>query len=273
MSDKTSSKKGSMLRKNHPSRNREVDRDRVCRFLDERLNLTAISDHSCNGLQVQGTNRLRRIGCTVDACMETFRLAAERSCEMLIVHHGIIWGGLTAITGRVCHQVRYLLEQDLNLYAAHLPLDLHPVLGNNARLARLLGLERIRPFGLYKGVTIGYEGTLHRGVNRDRVVDRLCRSLDTACTVLPFGKETVRSVAIVSGGGADELAEAIVKGIDCFVTGEPSHENYHAAMEAKINVLYAGHYHTEKPGVQAIGKLLEETFGLETVFLDVPTPI
>ncbi|MBN1578129.1 MAG: Nif3-like dinuclear metal center hexameric protein [Chitinispirillaceae bacterium] len=262
-----------MNRKQRQSGQGSVDRNSVCEFLARTLNLAAVNDHSCNGLQVQGAARVRRIGLAVDACLETFRRASERSCGMLIVHHGIIWGGLTTITGPVYTQVRYLIDHDLNLFAAHLPLDLHPTLGNNAQLARLLGLKGIRPFGLYKGVAIGCEGTARPGTSRDGLVDTLCRRLDTACTVLPFGEEAVRRIAVVSGGGAGELAEAVGKGIDCFITGEPSHENYHAALEAKINVIYAGHYHTEKAGVAAIGKLLEKKFGIETMFLDVPTAI
>ncbi|MBN1308934.1 MAG: Nif3-like dinuclear metal center hexameric protein [Chitinispirillaceae bacterium] len=262
-----------MNRKNRPSGPKSVDRDRLCEFLSRSLDLAAINDHSCNGLQVQGAARVRRVGLAVDACMETFRLAAARSCGMLVVHHGIIWGGLKNITGRVYTQVRYLIEHDLNLFAAHLPLDLHPTLGNNAQLARLLGLKALKPFGVYKGVTIGCEGRAPSGATRGALVERLRRRLDAACTVLPFGAEAVRRVAVVSGGGAGELAEAVDKGIDCYVTGEPSHENYHVAREAGINVVYAGHYHTEKAGVQEIGRLIATTFGIETEFLDVPTAI
>jgi dinuclear metal center YbgI/SA1388 family protein len=222
---------------------------------------------------VQGAAQVRSVGLAVDACMATFRLAAQRGCEMLITHHGIIWGGLTSVTGRVHEQIRFLIENDISLYAAHLPLDLHPEYGNNAQLAKLLGLSRVMPFGVYKGVTIGFEGVARRGTTRDGLVEKLCSSLDTACTVLPFGTERIGRVAVISGGGAGELAEAIEKGIDCYITGESSHENYHAALEAGINVIYAGHYHTETVGVKALGSLIEKKFGIETLFLDVPTAI
>lgn len=256
-----------------PRRAPSVDRPTLCDFLGQTLDIAKIPDHSCNGLQVQGRTDVRRVGLAVDACMETFRRAVTNKCDLLLVHHGIIWGGLTAITGRAHAQVRYLVENDLNLFAAHLPLDLHPVYGNNAQLAGLLGLTGLAPFGLYKGVTIGFEGRARRGATRDSLVDMLCRSLDAACTVLPFGKERIGRVAVVSGCGAGELGEAIEKGIDCYVTGEPSHENYHAALEAGINVVYAGHYHTETVGVKALGRLIEKEFRIETLFLDVPTSI
>jgi dinuclear metal center YbgI/SA1388 family protein len=254
-------------------KNVPVDRTSLCNFLTETLNLTAIADFSCNGLQVEGSAEVKRIALAVDACMESYRYAVKHSCDMLLVHHGIIWGGLTKITGPVHTQIKYLIAHDINLFAAHLPLDLHQTLGNNAQLAELLGLKKRTPFGLYKGVTIGFEGIAPSGTTLDSIVDRLCRKLDTECTVLPFGNEKISRIAIVSGGGSAELGEAIEKGVDCFITGESSHENYHAALEAKINVIYAGHYHTEKVGVQAVGALLEKQFGIETFFCDVPTAI
>ena len=107
----------------------------------------------------------------------------------------------------------------------------------------------------------------------DDLVHFLCGKLQGECTVLPFGKEKVKRIAIVSGGAAGELNEAISKGIDCYITGEPAHQNYHPALEAKINVIYAGHYYTEKPGVQALGKALEKKFGISSVFVDIPTTI
>ncbi len=262
-----------MIRKEIKSKNRGVDRDAICSFLDSTLNLKAVNDYSCNGLQVEGRELVQRVGCAVDACMETYRLAAKKSCDMLIVHHGIVWGGIKNITGRIRRHVHYLLEKGINLYAAHLPLDLHPTLGNNAQLAKMLGIKGTKPFGVYKGVTIGIEGRFKDNKTRDWLVQKLCGLLDTTCTVLPFGKERIQRVAIVSGGGAEELQEAIEKGVDCYITGEPSHENYHAAKEADINVIYAGHYHTEKMGVQALGRVLEKRFGVESVFLDIPTPL
>ncbi len=250
-----------------------VSREAICGFLQEILDIPSVPDLSCNGLQVQGAGEIRRIGLAVDGCMETYRGAVENLCQMLIVHHGIIWGGLTAISGRTHAHIEFLLRHEMNLFAAHLPLDMHPELGNNARLAALLGIRQLRPFGNYKGTLIGFEGTLPAATTLDMVVERLCRKLDTSCTVLPFGAGRIRRIAVVSGGGAGELGEAVEKRLDCYITGEPSHENHHLALEAGINVVYAGHYHTEKPGVQALGAAIEKRFGVETVFLDVPTTI
>jgi putative NIF3 family GTP cyclohydrolase 1 type 2 len=120
---------------------------------------------------------------------------------------------------------------------------------------------------------IGFEGFLSKEQSLDNIVQTLCEKLDTECTVLPFGSESVSRIAIVSGGASGELTEAIEKGIECYVTGEPGHANYHEALEAGINVIYCGHYHSETLGVKALGKLIENKFGIETVFLDIPTVI
>ncbi|HEX2959376.1 MAG TPA: Nif3-like dinuclear metal center hexameric protein [Chitinispirillaceae bacterium] len=249
-----------------------VSLDEIVTFLDTELRTSAIKDYSCNGLQVEGTPEITRIAFAVDACMESYQQAIQNGCQMLVVHHGIIWDGIRSIRGPVRDHLSYLLYNKLNLYASHLPLDCHPHYGNNAGLAQILAAENLTPFGNYRGLEIGYEGTLPQ-LPLDTVVSLFSQKLDTECTVLPFGPENIGSVAFVSGGGGDTLTEAIAKKIDCLVTGEPIHQNYHAALEGKINVIYAGHYHTEKPGVQALATLCKKQFGIETLFLDIPSCI
>ncbi|MDG5813973.1 Nif3-like dinuclear metal center hexameric protein [Chitinispirillales bacterium ANBcel5] len=258
---------------NNSADNNFVKRDHLVSFLDTTLATGAIKDVSRNGLQVQGGEEIQRIALTVDACMEAYKQAVASGCQMLIAHHGIIWDGLRSITGSVYNHLKYLLDNDLNLYASHLPLDLHPSLGNNAKLAEMLGLLALKPFGWYKGMQIGFEGTLNEPVSIDAISRILTKHLDCRVSMLPFGTNNIKRVAVVSGGAAGELQEAINKGVDLFITGESSHENYHAALEAEINVIYCGHYHSEKGGVRALGELITEKFGIETVFLDIPTTI
>jgi len=190
---------------------------------------------------------------------------------MLLVHHGLIWNGLTSISGATAAQVRFLLAHGLNLYAAHLPLDLHAEVGNNAMLARALHLSSVKPFGVYKGQLIGYQGVMPQAATVDDIGRTYRKAIGGTFSTLPFGKKKCWTVAIVSGGGSDAIPEAIDKGIDCFITGEPDHSNHHAALESKLNVLYLGHYHSEKPGVIALGKKLAREFGVETAFIDEPT--
>jgi dinuclear metal center YbgI/SA1388 family protein len=169
--------------------------------------------------------------------------------------------------------VRFLLDRGLNLYAAHLPLDMHPDVGNNAMLAKALKLSSVKPFGEYKGNLIGCLGVLPSPLTVGDV-GRACRkAVGGTFAMLPFGKKKCRTVAIVSGGGSDAIPEAIDRGIDCFITGEPTHWNHHAALESRLNVLYLGHYHSETLGVKAVGKKLRNEFGVEIVFVDEPTMV
>jgi dinuclear metal center YbgI/SA1388 family protein len=248
-------------------------RDLIVKYLNTFLEIEKIKDSSCNGLQVQGLKSIKRIGLAVDACMAAYKKAAAKKCQMVIVHHGLIWNGLTSIRGAEYEQVRYLLEHGLNLYAAHLPLDMHPEVGNNIMLAKALKLSSVKPFGKYKDNFIGYEGVLPAPYTLDGLGRACKRILGGSFSTLPFGKKKCRTIAIVSGGGSDAIPEAIDKGIDCFVTGEPSHWNHHAALESRLNVLYLGHYHSEKPGVKALGKKLEKEFDVETMFVDEPTKV
>ncbi len=248
-----------------------AQRDEMVRFLDEYLSITTIEDASNNGLQMQGGERVETVGLAVDAGLETYRKAVGEACDLLLVHHGFIWHGLPSVTGVHYQHVKYLLDNRLNLYAAHLPLDLHPESGNNIVLARILGLSNIVPFGIYKGRPIGFAGDLTEPGSTDGIATALRTRLGGDTLVLPFGPACVRRVGIVSGGGGDCLPEAVEKGIDCFVTGEPDHENHHAALEGHVNVVYCGHYHSEQVGVKAMGEVLAKRFGVKTVFLDVPT--
>jgi dinuclear metal center YbgI/SA1388 family protein len=249
-----------------------VDRSALVSFLDDLLNISGVPDSSCNGLQVEGEANLRKIGLAVDACLSVYQKAKALDCQMLLVHHGLIWGGLTSIRANLRDQIGFLLGNNLNLYAAHLPLDLHPALGNNILLANTLELIDIQSFGRYKGVSIGFMGQAPVAISAQDIGRHLqAAGLGGDFSVLPFGPAQNRRVAVVSGGGSDALPEAIDKKIDCFVTGEPLHWNHHAALEGHINVVYCGHYHTETGGVKALGGHLEKAFGVETVFIDEPT--
>ena len=246
-------------------------RDEIVAFLDEELDVRSVEDESMNGLQVQGRGEVEKVALATDAALKVYRRAADLGCGMVVAHHGILWSRLTPITGVLHDHVRFLLEGRINLYAAHLPLDLHPRLGNNAELARIAGVREPLPFGTYHGKDIGFMGGLEQDLPLDDLAGRLASELGARPVVLPFGPGKVGSVGIVSGGGAFGLNEAIEKRLDCFVTGEGAHWNHHLALEAGINVIYLGHYHSETPGVKAVGARLEERFGLETVFIDEPT--
>jgi dinuclear metal center YbgI/SA1388 family protein len=249
----------------------QTPRNTIVSLLDKTLKTSEISDRSVNGLQVEGADKIMKIGLAVDACLEAYKLAQKKGCQMIIVHHGIIWEGIKSITGPLYKQIEFLVRNNINLYASHLPLDCHPTLGNNIQIAKALGLTNIQPFGTYRGIKIGFEGYLKTAASVKSISDLVKRKFGGPVSSLPFGPQKIRRVAIVSGGGSSSIPEAIEKKIDLYITGESSHENHHAALEGNLNVIYGGHYHTEKAGVQAVGKFLSNKFGVETEFLDIPT--
>ncbi len=229
-------------------------------------------DPAINGLQVgcRG-DEVRRVAVAVDACAETFRRAADWGAELLLCHHGLFWGTELPLVGEHRRRVQLLLDSDLALYACHLPLDCHPTLGNNARMADALGLEDRGPFGEFRGVAIGCHGRLARPLSVADVAEALFGGQERCLSVLPFGSEQVASVGLVSGGGTRDVHAAIEAGLDLFVTGDANHQMYHAAAEAGINVISAGHYRSETFGVEAVGQLLQRDTPLETTFIDVET--
>lgn len=230
------------------------------------------TDDSLNGIQVgRREGPVTRIAFAVDACAETIRRAGEEKAQVLFVHHGLFWGSPARIEGALLERVRVLLDRDMALYACHLPLDAHPEYGNNAVLARMLGLSGVKPFGFYKGIALGFQGALDPALTLEEAVRRILPDGSKPRTVLPFGPGRISSAAVVSGGAPHELFEAVEKGLDLYVTGEPSHSVYHAAQESGINFVAAGHYATEVWGVRAVAEKLARETGVETVFVEVPT--
>jgi dinuclear metal center YbgI/SA1388 family protein len=228
-------------------------------------------DVSLNGLQVDNDgSELTKIAFAVDAALETIKRAAVSGAGMLFVHHGIFWGVPLRITGVHRQRIQFLLDHNIALYAAHLPLDQHPQVGNNAALAELLGIANPEPFGLYRGRKIGYWGALTQPLTVGEAVKRIAFMDRPPLGVYPFGKEKNHTCAVISGGAAREAVQAIEEGIDLYVTGEVSHEIYHQALEGRINMIAGGHYSTEVWGVRRVMERCA-ALNLEVEFIDAPT--
>ena len=250
-----------------------IARDTLVRFLDDYLDVLRIQDDSVNGLQVEGAPEITKVALATDAALAVYRKAIAAGCEMIVTHHGLIWGGIKRVVGRDYQHLKMLLDHGINLYASHLPLDLHAGCGNNIELARMLQLREIVPFGAYHGIAIGFGGTLPVPCSLEQLAATLRAGLGGAPVCMPFGREKIARCAIVSGGGGSALGEAIAAGYDCFITGEAPHQSHHMALEAGINVLLLGHYHSETPGVRALGGMLAQRFGITPVFIDEPTTL
>ena len=247
-------------------------REEIIKFLNKELNIKKIKDSSRNGLQVKGRNDIKKIAFSVDACMETFEKAKKQGCNLIIVHHGILWKGDRVPKDILNKRINYLKKNKISLYAAHLPLDLHNKYGNNIELARILNLKNIKKFGDYHGVDIGYKGKFEKPIRSDDIKKILDKKLKTKSFIIPSkNNKNIKTIGIISGGGDSELPQAIEKKLDCFLTGEPLHFTYHYAKEAGMNLIFAGHYATETVGVKALMPILKEKFGVKTIFIDIPT--
>ncbi len=250
-----------------------ISRDEIINFTDEYLNSREISDISRNGLQIEGKKHIKKIAFGVSASLECMKKAAEGGADMLITHHGLLWGHEAPFTGTLKKKLEFMFSADMNLCAWHLPLDMHPECGNNAQLMKMIGAEIGSPFGRFKGNYAGFSGTFTSPVNIDDIIFLLKQRLDSQPFCFRFGRNEIRTVAIVSGGAAGSFSEAIEKGLDLYITGEPSEQSQELARETGSNFIAAGHYNTEKPGVQALSEVIRGKFGVETFFADVPNPV
>jgi dinuclear metal center YbgI/SA1388 family protein len=232
----------------------------------------AAIDTSMNGIQVDNDGSdIKKIAFAVDACLETFYRAKECGAGMLFVHHGLYWGSPIRIEGSFRARIAYLISNNIALYAAHLPLDENPAVGNNAVLAKKIGIKNPMPFGLYHGRKIGYKGTLEVPLTIHEAAERISFASRPALSILPFGKKINTSCAIISGGAPMEAMQAIEEGIDLYITGESGHSIYHHALEGSLNMIAGGHYSTEVWGVRAMMERCAGELKIETEFIDVPT--
>jgi dinuclear metal center YbgI/SA1388 family protein len=248
-----------------------ADLTEVVEYLHGYLNVAEVpdSDGALNGLQVSNSGTVGRIGAAVDASERTIAEAIRRGCDLLLVHHGLFWDGNVPVTGRRYRKLRTLLAADTAVYSAHLPLDVHAEVGNNAILARELGVELEGRFGDYRGMALGWWGRLE--LKRETLGARLDVVLGGRVRMLGFGPEVVRPVGVITGGGGGMIGAAVAAGLDAYITGEGAHHTYFDAEESGINVYYGGHYATETWGVKALAAHLESRFDLPWEFIDLPT--
>lgn len=248
-----------------------VDLASVVAYLDRDLRIGEVPDapNAHNGLQVGNAGVVSRTAAAVDVCETTIRMAAQSGADLLLVHHGLFWDGLQPLTGRAYRRTAGLIQRNIALYSAHLPLDVHPEIGNNAVLARQLGVQVRGEFGEAYGVRIGVWGELD--IARAALGQRLAALVGATQRLMPFGPEGVRRVGIVTGAAGSMIDQAAAAGLDTFVTGEGSHHTFFDAEELGLNVFYAGHYATETFGVKALAERLCTQFGLPWSFLDHPS--
>jgi dinuclear metal center YbgI/SA1388 family protein len=244
-------------------------RDEIVRFADELLEVHRFPEFGRPGLQVLGADEVTKVACGVSASLELFERAAAGGAQLVLVHHGLFWRNEPLwVDGRLRRRLEALFAADLSLAAYHLALDAHPELGNNALLARELGVEVERPFA-----EVGLGGSLHEPWSAADVCTRIEAVVGRKPVAYLEGPPQVQRVAICSGGAAGELIRAAHEGYDLYLTGEPGEPSLHNARELGIHFVAAGHWATETLGVQALAQRLASEFGLEWEFVPVESPV
>ena len=243
--------------------------DRIVSFLDRELRIAEIADYAgaMNGLQLQNNGTVTKVAAAVDASLPVVKKAIAAGADLLVVHHGMFWQGAQTLTNAFYEKIKCAMDANLAIYSSHLPLDVHPLWGNNVALARAIGLDLRATFLPYKGTDVGLIGELE--ISRDELQQRLANAVGGHVHVCPGGPERICTIGLCTGGAGAEVLAA--KGLHAYITGEGPHWSYPLAEELGINVFYAGHYATETFGVKLISVELAAAFGLEMEFIDHPT--
>jgi dinuclear metal center YbgI/SA1388 family protein len=251
-----------------------VRRDALVAHCDDLLEPDTFDDLVPNGLQVEGTDGVDHVVTGVSAGQDLFRTARDRDADLVLVHHGLFWPGEpTAIVGAHKDRIQLLLEEEINLLAYHLPLDAHRTVGNNFPAARDLGLVDLRPWAEHGGEPVGVRGAFPQPRDAGDVIGDVGEYYGQQVLAYDAGPDEVQAVGIVSGAAEEDARQAARDGLDLFVTGEASEWNMNHAREHGLHFVSAGHYATERVGVQLLADHLADEFGVTHEFVDIPNPV
>lgn len=243
----------------------------IVQFLDEELKIASIPDYpgAMNGLQIENGGQVTRVAAAVDASLPVFEKAIAEQADLLVVHHGMFWQGAQKITGAIYKKLKLALDHGMAVYSAHIPLDIHSVMGNNVLLAKALSMDDTEAFFDWKGIQLGLRQRLD--IDLDVLKQRLAVAVEGDVHICAGGQSDVGMVGVITGGAGSEVAVMAEQGINTFITGEGPHWSYPLAEELGVNVLYGGHYATETFGVKKIAARLAQDFTLSQTFIDHPT--
>jgi dinuclear metal center YbgI/SA1388 family protein len=247
-----------------------VKREELERWLNDYLKVEEISDHLPNGLQIEGKGEINKIVTAVSVNYDIIKRAVEEHADALIVHHGMFWSSDDSIIrGYRKERIKLILENNLNLFAYHLPLDVHREISHNVLIVQALQASvSEEPMGIF-----GVLGTFQEPVSFDELVNRINRTLNTETHYFHYGSDRVRTLCVVSGAGRNEIDKIGAFDADAFLTGDAKESTEYIAKELKLNYIFAGHYNTERPGVIELGKRIADRFEVEAKFLDIVNPL
>ena len=259
----------------HPCYHGRMQLQRLVAELSDFLEIDAVNDYCPNGLQVEGRSEVRSIITAVSASRKLFELAVDEGADAILVHHGLLWNSSEPqrIVGTYRERLRILIEHDISLIAYHLPLDRHLEVGNAAGLACEIGLDDLEPFGDHRGASVGVCGLLSRPASLEELTGAVENACDRSLLVFPGDRDPIRSVGIVTGGGEKEYHRAVADGLDAFITGEAGEWSMHQAAEDGVHFLSAGHYATERFGVQSLGRWITNQFAIPNRYIELTNPV
>lgn len=244
----------------------------IVKYLDEELRNTEITDYpgAMNGLQLENDGKVTKVGAAVDASLPVFKKAIEAGVDFLIVHHGMFWHGAQRVVKAQYEKLKLAMDNNMAVYSAHIPLDIHAEWGNNAILANAVGMNNTERFHPWKGELLGLRQKMD--ISLGDLIEKVKIAVKGEVLYCPGGNaENVGMVGIITGGAGSEIQAMADAGVDTFITGEGPHWSYPLAEELEINVIWAGHYATETFGVAKIAEILSEKYLLCNYTIDHPT--
>lgn len=251
-----------------------IQRDELTSFLDDYLACASFNDYAPNGLQIEGRPEIRRICTAVTASYEIIQRANHLKADALFVHHGYFWRGEDAVlTGMKRQRVGSIMSHHLNLLAYHLPLDCHHELGNNACIGRLLDVQDITQHVAGKVPNLLWTGHFESSVSMTTLTHQLTHIFQRKPLHIPGASKTIKRIGWCSGGAQDYIVDAHRLGVDAYISGEISERTYYEAQELGIHYFACGHHATERFGIQALGEMISNRFGLTHQFLDTDNPV
>lgn len=245
-----------------------IDLYDIVKFLDKELDIRSVKDGCENGLQVEGKREIKKIGFAVDVSMKILEKAVENKCDILVVHHALIWKSLRTIKGLIAKKLNLLLCNNMSLYVAHLPMDSHKKYSHSRLVASEIGITGISNFAHEVNNSFGVMGNLRKNMKLNDLANMIKAKLGTEVKVYNYGKEDVNTIGIVSGGGGFAIDEANRENLNCFITGEMKHSGLLDAKDYGINVIEAGHYETEKLGIIKLSRTITKKFKMQCIFIE-----
>ncbi len=278
---KTSTKTGKTSKQRTSPNNGVISRDDLSEYLFDYLGVAKIKDYCPNGLQVEGKPRIKKIITGVTASLALIERAIEEKADAILVHHGWFWKNDDArVVGQLHDRLKLLMAHDINLFAYHLPLDVHPQLGNNAQLAKMMGWGVSKPSKKSPLATLGVmDGLIWEGkpAASQKTLGQLARSLASRLGRDPLVvgdlNKPIKRIAWCTGGAQNYIKEASLMKVDAYISGEISESTFHSANEMGVAYIAAGHHATERYGIQALGQHLQKTFRIKHQFIDLPNPV